>query len=411
MLYTYLPASFKITSILVLDDLKILLLGSRAGILAAYSLEPRSSTHSETSTGAAVIPQKFLSTETITSIKSLPSKENSPWSHLILTTSGDGSYAIHQVVYGSEVLHSDFQFDLVTLHHSSPMAFSTIEGAQISDHQLTLHGFRGKHFVVWNETMQREVMIVDCGGAHRLWDFHPSSIGAYGGSFTWMQASSIYQYSQANVGYRIEQSGSHGREIKALTISPVWCTGLNTPQRLLATGAEDTTIRLVPISVGSELGSEKVTVLSKCSSIMKKHTTGIQALRWSPCGNYLFSSGGYEDFFVWRVRYVPEFGVGFLCEAACPYQNALRDLRVTSFDVSMIWEVERDMASVVTSFLLSMVYSDSSIRVCLPEFAEYSVHDLCYPSCSSTIAIRKDSTYSVLEHTHQPAQRKYLIFS
>ena len=384
----------------MLDDLKTLLLGSRAGTLAAYSLELRSITHSEASTGAAVIPQKFLGTETITSITRLSSKGNPPWSHLILTTSRDGSYAIYQVVCGSEALLSDFRFDLVALHHSSPMAFSTIEGAHFSDHQLILHGFRGKHFVVWNETMQREVMIVDCGGAHRLWDFHP---GPTGESFTWMQASRIYQYSQASVGHRVEQTGSHGREIKALTISPVCYTRLNTPQRILATGAEDTTIRLVPIPVGSRLGTEKATVLSKCSSIMKKHTTGIQALRWSSCGRYLFSSGGYEDFFVWRIRHVPGFGVGFLCEAACPYQNALRDLRITSFDVSTIWEVEVDKASVVTSFLLSMVYSDSFIRVCSPPLAEYSMHGLFYPSCSSIIAIRKDSTYSVPEHTHQPA--------
>lgn len=122
---------------------------------------------------------------------------------------------------------------------------------------------------------------------------------------------------------------------------------------VLATGAEDTVVRLS--TVNEDTG--EVTALA----VVKRHTTGVQHLVWSACGRWLFSSGGVEEFFVWRVR-KSDNGLGVVEEAKCEVGEEGGDLRICGFDVVGIHE---ERAGEVIGFVIGMVYSDSSIKVAI----------------------------------------------
>ncbi|KAF8432873.1 hypothetical protein BGX38DRAFT_1263141 [Terfezia claveryi] len=307
-----------------------------------------------------------------------PARTGLTRSSRILTTGRNGVYAILDVLLtpnaGSET--STSQITLTKLHIKKLLNGGSIEGAyhripsgggggSIGD--LLVYGFRGKSFFVWNETRGYEVLSEECGGGHRSWVFHPTREGEGVGWFTWTQAGRMYVLRAKKARRALLQIGGHGREIKALAISPAPIGGGN---KLIATGAEDTLIRLSVLRT-EKTEKGKVVLGLKGVAVFKRHTTGVQHLEWSGCGKYLFSSGGVEEFYIWRVRRLNDptgnknkDAVGVVCEAACPVQSVVPDLRILGFDVSTVgvpWTEEgRGKA-----FLISMVYSDSSIKVWL----------------------------------------------
>jgi hypothetical protein len=72
----------------------------------------------------------------------------------------------------------------------------------------------------------------------------------------------------------------------------------------------------------------------------------------------LFSSGGCEEFFVWRIRSIPFFGTATLLEASSPKEEEPSDLRVTSFDV-----IAMEAPSGEDMFLFCLAYSNSTLKV------------------------------------------------
>ncbi|KAK6603640.1 WD domain-containing protein [Botrytis cinerea] len=85
---------------------------------------------------------------------------------------------------------------------------------------------------------------------------------------------------------------------------------------------------------------------------------GLQHLHWHN-SNYLFSSGGVEEFYIWRIQSIPGFGLGVICEASCPDPTAEQDLRIMSFDVSDIPGSEYE------EMIITLAYSDSTMRTYL----------------------------------------------
>lgn len=294
----------------------------------------------------------------------------------IITTGRNGVYAILDISLtpnaGSEASAS--RITLTKLHIKKLLNGGSIEGAyhripsgscagSIGD--FLVYGFRGKSFFVWNETRGYEVLSEECGGGHRSWVFYPTRGGEGVGWFVWTQAGRMYALRAKKARRTLLQMGGHGREIKALAISPAPVSGGN---KLIATGAEDTLIRLSVLRV-EKTEKGKLGLGLKGVAVFKRHTTGVQHLEWSGCGEYLFSSGGVEEFYVWRVRRLnnPNNGkdaVGVVCEAACPVQSIVPDLRIMGLDVSTV-EVPWTEEGRGKAFLISMVYSDSSIKVWL----------------------------------------------
>ncbi|KAK7607626.1 WD40-repeat-containing domain protein [Phyllosticta paracitricarpa] len=247
-----------------------------------------------------------------------------------------------------------------TLVHQSSLPFGpNAEGCYINaqSKDLMVYGFRSKHFVLYNATLEQEVMSVECGGAHRIWSFCPIPDGVgVGGTFVWNHANTFKLYHIAQESHNFLRTGGHGREIKALAACP-------TQPGLLATGAEDTTIRLFQYG---EVGLEHKRQDFTSVKTIRKHVTGIQSLAWSADGQLLFSSGGGEEFFVWRVRNVPVIGLGVVCEAVCPTESENFDLRIMNFEVEQ--RVSKDLQGQSSDedrdgeFIITMVFSDSTLR-------------------------------------------------
>lgn len=394
--------SFIVTSSCLIDSRAALILGSRNGSLAIYPFALSAISVSPTSQIDDIHGE-----DAITTIEKLPtasSREAEDDTLYFLSAGRDGTYAIHHIYldsptssYGSIKLH--------TVHTATTPIGNIIEGSHFSPrtNHLLLWGFRSKHFVLWNESLKQEIMRSECGGAHRNWAFLPPlQEGKAGGNLVWTKASNCHVHAQRGGSHIVLQEGGHGREVKALAISSgiiittsrirgsgrsrsrCSSSGRSTSQSsansflqatkiYLATGAEDTEIRIFDISssASSFPRTRHINNIFKCTNIISKHTTGLQALRWSQDSKYLFSAAGCDEFFVWRITPLPlekEIGsqLGVVCEAIAPTSEQ-RDLRVMDFDVKAhvlcSSSYDRKDGEEEKGYTISMVFSDSSVKV------------------------------------------------
>jgi WD40 repeat protein len=335
-----LPEKFIVTS--AGRNNSMLVLGSRAGSLALYStLKPE--TPLEIWTPPSDIPRDAITTITNLPISDEPRGRGSEY---FLTTGRDGFYSIFSTTILRDSNMAITSVVVYQVHQGTPPFGPLIEEGWFEGKDLILYGFKGKNFVVWNESKQCEITNVECGGSHRSYAYSATR-GLTGGYFVFTKASKMYLHSHQNLSHKIIKSGGHGREIKACAVSK--------DQGLIATGAEDTAIRIWQYN-------NKILDLENplnCQTIIHKHSAGIQHLRWHE-SKYLFSSGGNEEFFIWAVEQIPGFGIGVTCEATCPDPHADRDLRVMSFDVTELSNPS-DCRS-TAGLLISLAYSDSTIR-------------------------------------------------
>lgn len=330
-----LPPGFVVTSFLQarFDEHTIIMLGSRNGLVAVYSLPA----HKGRFPIAASTCQMLHDKESVTSLQVLEKKQHSGRGCLeVLSTGRDGTYAVRSVQITSRSIR------LQTIHQLLLPFGPNIEGASyLTSGQLLAWGFRSKHFVVYDILDQREMMTVECGGVHRNWKLLPSEVG---GTFLWTQASSLHYQNQRKPQFETLNSGGHGREIKCMAVSPV-------NARLVATGAEDTNIKLSAYNRQWQ-----------CLQTLQRHVTGIQQLQFSRNGRHLFSSGGFEEFFVWRLRSnIAVIKLGVVCESAHP-MNGTSDLRIMGFDVGYGNSESVRVDDESEEFCITMVYSDSTIK-------------------------------------------------
>ena len=263
-----------------------------------------------------------------------------------LTTSRDGMYRIYALSG-----HLD-KLDLCLFHEVQAAFGPTIEGAWLVGRanrqafELALCGFSGKAFKVWNETKRREIVSVDCGGGHRSFAFAPLQDSPEGFRFAFTKASTLYMYAQQSTETAALQDGGHGREIRAVA-----CNG-----DLVATGSEDTTIRISRFLRGNGKENSSTDRL-ECLAVLAKHTAGLQCLTW--CGPiHLISGSGNEELFIWRVWPLETRlrGLAVVCEAICPPITPAGDLRIMSIDAELkqIGDAEE--------MLVSVALSDSTLR-------------------------------------------------
>ena len=348
-----LPSKFIVTSSCFLDTGECIILGSRSGDMTIYDLA-----HTTPNLAVDITPECFLNIhgeDTITLIRTVPHDVVKPIGKIAIITAGrDGKWAIHHVSH--KIKRSNVFVDLETIHVGVPPFGPNVEGACIdsTSQDLLLWGFRSKQFVVWNESQKTEAMAVDCGGAHRNWAYAHRRDGSGGGSFVYTKASVCHVHSQVQASHQVIQHGGHGREIKAMALSPAIKTNNHDVElRLVATGAEDTAIRIFDLHANL-----------KCLSILNRHTTGIQQLRWSADGHLLFSAAGCEEFFAWRLQSAPLAAIGAVCEAQCPTVTEEVDLRIMDFATEEIHSHHGpNDVGCEPDHLLSMVYSDSSVRI------------------------------------------------
>ncbi|KAF1827915.1 WD40 repeat-like protein [Dissoconium aciculare CBS 342.82] len=326
-----LPTGFMVTSFACkawTNNLTVIAVGSRSGAVAIYCFD---SSHQNVS-----IPTLFAgihSKEAVTSlIFHVSSATSSNGSLSLLSTGRDGTYACQRLTVEKDTCQ------LKCIHQLSLPFGPNIERLEVQESgHLWAWGFRSKQFVVYDITSQREIMTVECGGAHRNWTFRS---GAHGGEFVWTKASKLYYTHQDSLPFEHVAVGGHGREIKCMSIS----TG---SPPIIATGAEDTNIKL------SIYQNERFDGLLT----LQKHNTGVQHLQWSPDNRFLFSSGGFEEFCIWRISYnAPILGIGVVCESTHP-NHGTSDLRIMNFDVEML----PSQSSEAETFVITMAYSNSNL--------------------------------------------------
>lgn len=325
-----------------------LIFGSRSGALTVYK-----PSHQGGATFQLIIRiERPFTRDAVSSIIPLPSKGNSPAPYF-LTTARDGRYRIYEIT----APQSSVQIHL--RHEAVPPLGPMIESAVFTPAtaskppELILAGFRSKYFIVWNETRQLELANVECGGAfrsftHRVDPSDPAKV-----AFIWTRASRTCVYSQTALSQSVLKSGGHGREIKAVAASDA--------AGLLATGAEDTTVRIWKYQTEDEKGSVQRGL--KCLAVIEKHTAGIQCLKWASA-NYLLSSSGNEELYIWRVTRLDESayeGLAVVCEGVYPDKTRDGDLRIMNFDVEMLPKKQQEKTDNEV-LCLSLVLSNSTLK-------------------------------------------------
>lgn len=263
----------------------------------------------------------------------------------------DGTCAVHCL--------KSYPQELILVHRLTLPFGPNIEGVYVSPsaENVYVYGFHGKQFVVYNISTSDYILNIDCGGAHRMWSFDPryDSVGnIIGGNLAWTKASKLNSYNVFEPSHEIVQKGGHGREIKTCAITT---TSMKSTGPLIATGAEDTDICLFRLDKS----------IFSCVATVRRHVTGIQSMQWSEIGEYLFSCGGYEEFFIWRVRAIPAIKVGVVFESSCPIDSERSDLRIMGFAIKEKSRTEQHKENGIESseFEITMVYSNSVIKVCV----------------------------------------------
>ena len=347
-----LPPHFVVTSTCFTDLENMLVLGSRSGALAFYD---RSTFSANTASVACYCIRHVHGEDAVTVVKEVPQTEAESIALFLLTAGRNGKFVVHHVRV-NRISQTATETELETVHMSEPPFGPNIEGAYFdpTTNHLLLWGFRSTDFVVWNESKQTEIMKIACGGSHRSWAYFPSNHGFDGGNFVWTKASTCHIQIHVRASHRVLQPGGHGREIKAMAICSLRQEIGGRSGYFIATGAEDTSIR---ISLATGDSSEGF----KCLGVISKHNTGLQQLCWSPDSRYLVSAGGRDEFFIWKIQPVPCLGIGFTCLLqATPITDTL-ELRIMDFNVAVVRR--EDESSAATDYLLSVAYSDSTVRV------------------------------------------------
>ncbi|KAJ5784787.1 uncharacterized protein N7503_009999 [Penicillium pulvis] len=337
---------YDVASASLIGNGEYLLLGSRLGGLSVHPVG-----NPEVSTGPLLVDRRVHGHNGTNHIQTLSSVKASDSSDLeyVLTCGRDGKYCVHEVKIGKE--RGD-AVTLTTVHRTESALGGNIEGAYFDEltGDLMMYGFKSQDFVLRNESKGTDITSIGSGGTRRPWGFQRRIKGGNGDLLVWREGPSLASQRIRHDVNCLVRAGGHGREIKAMD----GLNGTNDAPPLIVTGAEDTTIRISTIldtpTTGPWGSVQTLRVLST-------HDSGVQEASWSKCGKYLFTSAACEEFFIWRVRWIPSFGIATILAAVCPKDDPSSELRITSFDVVEVDEGEG------SGFLLCLTLSNSTIKI------------------------------------------------
>lgn len=323
------PSSFLPISVVMIDE-NTLFMGSRFGAAAYYDISK--------SNEPLNCWRQIFSSDGITS---LVYQKHTNTIHL---TSRAGYFGVAEIQQNGDTLD-------LKMVSSNKLQRGTIEGTTFVAHKKIFWGFRNDLFFIWNETDQYEIFNERCGGSHRNWDVVVYDETTF--AFVYSRISQVMVIDLSSYKPKFQrtllQDGSHGREIRAITTWPGECS--NRQLKIVATASEDTCINI------SALDSQTGQIVTKC--ILRKHVSGIQALKWSHDGKYLFSSAGREEFYVWKVQVTePNIDVFAIPVGIMPPSTDVADLRIMDFSVTPI----RTGLPSIRYELIVTIYSDSAIR-------------------------------------------------
>ncbi|PSR87440.1 WD40-repeat-containing domain protein [Coniella lustricola] len=359
-----------------------LIFGSRTGALLIYKPVVAQQS-SNTTFGLIARVDRPFTKDAVSAIVPLPAAAAAAAANIslsssapyFLTTSRDGRFRIYELLNITTPATVHLRHEAVPpLGPNIESAFFTTTSSPSSSPELILAGFRSRNFIVWNETRQLELANVECGGAYRSFTYRIDPLNPEQLSFVWTKASRTCVYGQRALSRRVVKGGGHGREIKAVAA----CSSNSgsgdddgyAGSSLLATGAEDTTLRIWSYNKLPSTSTQSTTELLaegnnmhrnlKCLAVVERHTTGIQCLKWAG-DKYLVSSSGNEELFIWRITRLAGStyeGLAVFCEGVYPDKTKDGDLRVLSFDVQVLPHSGNKEEVLV----LSLVLSNSTLK-------------------------------------------------
>ncbi|KAJ5669081.1 hypothetical protein N7462_010151, partial [Penicillium macrosclerotiorum] len=337
-------APYRIHSASLMHDGRYLVMGSRLGGVAVFETAGLG-----LSSQPLFDDRRVHGNDTTSQMRTISSTEEDGSTREYLMTCGrDGNYCLHELIVGEDENAVVF---LRTIHRVSSALGPHLEGVYMDDSgDLFVYGCRAQSFVLRNETKQTDVISIPSAGARRGWDFQAPTKDK-DGLLLWRDGKELHSRRIRTDFNRALHPGGHGREIKTMDT-------LNTFQGqgpIFVTGSEDTTVRIYrPFN----MSSTKPWGHLECLCVLDDHTSGVQQVSWSKDGQYIFTSAAFEEFFVWGVRWIPTFGMATVHLASSPKDDASSDLRITSFDVLEVEEVDNGKA-----FLFCLAFSNSTIKI------------------------------------------------
>ncbi|KAK6203263.1 WD40-repeat-containing domain protein [Scheffersomyces amazonensis] len=307
-----------------------LIVASRYVSLAIYDLNsterliPLSKLHKKISAG-----------DSITSISIIES--SIPQEIILLTIVRDGIYMYIRI-------NETFDINII---HKNNISRGFIEGGYIdNNNELILYGFKSSSFYIWNETKQIELTNVLCGGANRLWKvikYNEDQHQMIDYKFLFINKSELniftFQGRFIKDNYGLINEGTHGREIRDVTISPEL---LSDNSRLIMTASEDTTLNLSKLLCDGSI---------KNIWNLNRHVSGLQKIKFFN-NKYIGSSAANEEFFIWKIEMINNNPVIREYSRLQP-SNDNPDVRIMDFDSIPYYN----------GLLIATAYSNSDIKV------------------------------------------------
>lgn len=326
---------FTTTSLLVEGTNKWLILGSRYTSFAVYDLEGNANNDS---IELESIFKKVCPGDTITSISIVETASDSV---TLLFTIRDGVYIFLRITKDEE---GKVKYSII---HQNKLTRGFVEGGFVKNQDLIVYGFKSSYFYVWNETKQLEIMNELCGGAHRKWEFvrFPERSGVnLDFKFIYLNKSNLqtnlFKGRFNNENYGLINEGTHGREIRDITISPFYNKD---GTRLVISASEDTTIKLAKLDRDGKISG---------FWSMNNHVSGLQKVKFLS-EKFIASSAANEEFIVWKLDNLDNNIPTIIEYQRLKPNNENPDLRIMDFDAIKVDD----------GFIISTVYSDSNIKI------------------------------------------------
>jgi WD40 repeat protein len=319
------------------DSIKsYLLVGCRFATLLVYQINKVDNEYQP-----LTIYKNLFKGDTISSLKSLRNSTDC----IFYLTNRDGTYHIMKI-------NSDLTYEFL---QTSRIQKGFLEGIlELPNGDVLLYGFKSDSFFVWNETKQYEVMREICGGPHRRWFFKywfnkTNDVLQYRFIYTRASEVQIIQKGESNP-VEVLSTGLHGREVRDICV----IDAKNTNEKIVITGAEDTTLKIATLKKNGEL---------ELHWTYREHVAGLQSIH-AINNEYIMSSSAREELFIWKINECN----GKKCmnlDASLPPGEENPDLRIMDFDSIEIFN-EHDES---IGFLLVSVYSNSVIKVVYYEYS------------------------------------------
>ncbi|KAJ5748611.1 uncharacterized protein N7511_010307 [Penicillium nucicola] len=340
------PPSFVAASAALIFSGQYLAVGSKGGGLAIFE-----TFDTDIGSRPVLLDRRVHGKEFVNhlSLVSSVTQEHGSSVEYLLSCGRDGTYCVHKLELCKD---REEAVSMQIVHRTASLVGGNIEGGyfdKMTGHFM-LYGFRSQDFVLRNESKLTDVVSIASGGFRRAWAFHPGTKDS-DALFTWRDQGALQTTRIRHDARCLLRAGAHGRELKSVDVfNPI-----GGGQSLIATGAEDTTVRLFK-SAPSMTATSKTAF--ECLRVLDTHRSGIQQVTWSKDGRFLFTSAAYEEFFVWKISEVPSFGIATKLIAASPKDDADSDLRVPSFDILEVEDHDGEQ-----SFIVCLALANSTLKI------------------------------------------------